>query len=148
MDIVSEALERQKWVHKKHIFEAHLEPDLPEIYADYNQIRQVLINLLENAVAYSEEGTPITVKARNADGEVEVSVSDRGVGIPPEDLRRIFDKFYRGVQKRQKPGGTGLGLAICQAIIFNHGGRIWVESKMAHGSTMYFALPVGLPHAE
>ncbi len=141
-DIINEVLERQKWVHKNHIFEADLEPDLPEIYADYGQMRQVLINLLENAAAYSEEGTRITVMAKTVDGEVEVSVSDQGVGISQEDLGKIFDKFYRGTQKRQKPGGIGLGLAICQAIILGHGGQIWVESEIGHGSTFYFRLPV------
>ncbi len=143
-DITNEALEREKWVHKKHIFEALLEPDLPEIYADYGQIRQVLTNLLENAAAYSEEGTKITVRAWTIGGEVEVSVSDQGVGIPQEDLGSIFNKFYRGIQKRQKPGGTGLGLAICQAIILQHGGRIWAESELGHGSTFFFTLPVAV----
>ena len=143
-DIINEALERQKWVHKNHIFDIELESDLPEIYADYGQIRQVLINLLENAAAYSEEGIQITVRAGTVDEEVEVSVSDQGLGIPQEDLGKIFDKFYRGPQKRQKPGGTGLGLAICHGIVLNHGGRIWAESKIGHGSTFYFRLPVAL----
>lgn len=144
-DIINEALERQKWVHKKHIFETDLEPDLPEIDADCSQIRQVLINLLENAIAYSEEGTQITIRAKTVGSEVKVSVSDEGVGIPQEDLGKIFDKFYRGIQKRQKPGGTGLGLAICQAIILNHRGRIWAESEIGHGSTFHFTLPVVRP---
>ncbi|MFC1943622.1 ATP-binding protein [Chloroflexota bacterium] len=143
-DIISEVLERQKWVQQKHTFETDLEPDLPEIYADYSQIRQVLINLLENADAYSEEGTCITVRARTVDGMVEVSVSDQGVGIPQEDLDKIFDKFYRGSQNRQKPGGTGLGLSVCQSIILGHGGQIWVDSEIGHGSTSYFRLPVAL----
>ena len=144
-DIISETLEQQKWAHRKHTFEIDLQPGLPEIYADYNQIRQVLINLLENAVAYSEEGTRIVVKTRAVDGEVEVSVSDQGVGIPLEELGKIFDKFYRGSQTRQRPGGTGLGLAICQAIILAHGGRIWAESEVGCGSTFYFRLPVADP---
>ncbi len=141
-DIINEVLERQKWVQKQYVFEANLEPDLPEIYADYNQMKQVMINLLENAAAYSEEGTRITVTSRTVDGMVEVSVSDQGVGIPPEDLKKIFDKFYRGRQSRQKPGGTGLGLAVCQAIIQAHGGQIWAESKTGQGSTFHFRLPV------
>jgi len=144
-DIIDETFEHLKWVHKNHAFVTDLEPDLPEIYADCSQIRQVLSNLLENAAAYSDEGTQITVRARTVDGEVEVSVSDQGVGIPQEDLGKIFDKFFRGSQKRQKPGGTGLGLAICQAIILNHGGRLWAESENGHGSTFYFTLPVAPP---
>jgi len=144
-EIINETLEQQKWVHKNHIFETDLKPELPEVYADYNQIKQVLINLLENAAAYSEDGTKITIRARAVDSEVEVSVSDHGVGIPPEDLGKIFDKFHRGTQTRQKPGGTGLGLAICQALILAHGGRIWAESEIGHGSTFYFRLPVAKP---
>lgn len=143
-DIINEVMERQKWVQRKYTFETDLEPDLPEIYADYNQIKQVLINLLENAAAYSKEGTCITVRAKTVDSVVDVSVSDQGVGIPQEDLEKIFDKFYRGSQNRQKPGGTGLGLAVCQAIILGHGGQIWAESEMGHGSTLHFRLPVSL----
>jgi signal transduction histidine kinase len=141
-DIINDVIERQIWVQKKHTFETNLEPELPEIYADYNQIRQVMINLIENASAYSDEGTRITVGARVVDGMVEVSVSDQGAGIPEEDLDKIFDKFFRGTQQRQQPGGTGLGLAVSQSIINAHSGRIWVESQVGHGSTFYFRLPV------
>ena len=142
-DIINEALEQQKWIHNKHILETDIEPDLPQVYADCGQIGQVLANLMENAAAYSDESTKITVGVRNADGEIEVSVSDHGVGIPPEDLEKVFDKFYRGSQERRRPGGTGLGLAICRAIILGHGGRIWAESEIGHGSTFHFRLPVG-----
>jgi two-component system sensor histidine kinase KdpD len=141
LDIINEALARQKWVHPQHIFGVEARHDLPEIYADYGQIRQVLINLLENAAAYSEEGTKVILKAMKVDGELEVSVSDQGVGIYKEDMAKIFDKFYRGGQKRQRHWGVGLGLAICQTIILGHGGRIWAESKPGHGSTFYFVLP-------
>ncbi|MFC2012487.1 sensor histidine kinase [Chloroflexota bacterium] len=141
-DIINEVIERQQWVRQKYPIETDLKPDLPEIYADSNQIKQVLINLIENATAYSEEGAGITVGAEAVNGMVEVSVSDRGVGIPEEDLPKLFDKFYRGNQNRQQPGGTGLGLAVSQAIIQTHDGRIWAESKVGEGSTFYFRLPV------
>jgi PAS domain S-box-containing protein len=144
-DIIRDALANQKWIHKKHVFEANIEPVLPEVYVDRNQIRQVLVNLLENAAAYSQENTKITVLARVVDGEVEVSVSDQGVGMTLEDLKKIFEKFYRGSQKRQRPGGTGLGLAICQAIIQEHGGRIWAQSEAGRGSTFNFRLPAARP---
>ena len=147
-DIINGALEQQKWIHKNHIFKTDIAPDLPEIYADYSQIRQVLINLLENAAAYSEEGTKITVGAKTVDYTVEVSVSDQGVGIPEEDLKKIFDKFYRGSQKRKRPGGTGLGLAICQALVRANGGQIWAESEVGHGSTFYFRLPIAKPDSK
>jgi signal transduction histidine kinase len=70
-------------------------------------------------------------------------VSDQGIGIPAEELERVFDKFYRGSQKRRRPGGTGLGLAICKSIVLAHGGRIWAESRLEHGSTFHFSLPTG-----
>lgn len=141
-EIVTETLERQRWVSKNHTFETEFAPDLPEVFADSNQIKQVLVNLLENAAAYSEEGTRIVVKAKRMNNEVEVTVSDQGVGIPPQELEKIFDKFYRGTQKRRRPGGTGLGLAICRAIVLAHGGRIWAESENGRGSTFYFTLPL------
>lgn len=141
LEVIAETIERQKWVYKKHLFETDLETDLPEVAADSNQMKQVLVNLLENAAAYSDEGTKITVRARRADGEVEISVADQGVGIAPEELEKVFNKFYRGAQRRRRPGGTGLGLAICQSIITAHGGRIWAESELGCGSTFYFRLP-------
>ncbi len=107
-----------------------------------------MINLLENAAAYSDEGTKVSLKAVKADGQLEVSVSDQGAGIYKEDLPKVFDKFYRGGQKRQRHWGVGLGLAICQTIIAGHGGRIWVESKQGHGSTFYFTLPGAQPGVE
>ncbi len=144
-DIINDVIERQKWIQKKYTFETNLEPELPEIYADYNQIKQVIINLVENAVAYSNEGTRITVLVRSVNGTVEVNVSDQGAGIPKEDLDNIFDKFFRGSQQRRAPGGTGLGLAVSKSIIIAHGGRIWAESQLGHGSTFYFRLPVLQP---
>ena len=126
----------------QQVDEAEIEADLPDVAADSNQIKQVLVNLLENAAAYSDEGTRITVSARITDGEVEVRVADQGVGIAPEELEKVFNKFYRGAQRRRRPGGTGLGLAICESIVLAHGGRIWAESKLGRGSTFYFTLPV------
>jgi len=141
-DIVNEAVERFRWSHQEHVFGTELDPELPDVDADYGQIRQVLFNLLDNAVAYSEEGTKITVRARQMDDQVELSVSDQGSGISEEDAAKIFDKFYRGAQKRKHGGGVGLGLAICQAIVQAHGGRIWADGKSGQGSTFYFTLPV------
>lgn len=141
-DIVNQAVEHQRWIHKKRLYEAELETALPDISIDRNQINQVLINLLENAAAYSEEGTKIAVSAKAVDGKIEVSLSDQGMGIPPEDMGKIFDKFYRGSQQRHQPGGTGLGLAICQAIVTEHGGKIWAESKIGQGSIFHFTLPI------
>jgi signal transduction histidine kinase len=140
-DIISEVMERQKWSSKKRVFISEIEPDLPPVFADSTQIRQVIMNLVENAVAYSEEGSTIKISARTDKAMVQVSIIDNGDGIPPEDIEKVFDKFYRGSQNRHQPGGTGLGLAICKSIIDNHDGKIWVESKPGQGSVFYFTLP-------
>lgn len=147
-EIIAEALEPLKWVHKKHVFEVSVEQGLPQMQADFAQIRQVLTNLVDNAAAYSEEKTAIVISARQQDNDVLVSVADRGAGIAKEDIDKVFDKFYRGPQARHKPGGTGLGLAICRSIVLNHGGRIWAESIPGSGSTFYFTLPLAANEAQ
>lgn len=140
-NIVEEVFERQKWIHRGHIFEMELDPECAEACADYGQIKQVLINLTENAAAYSKQGSRIVIRTMALTAGMEVSVADEGVGIPQEELTKIFQKFSRGTQAREKPGGIGLGLAICLAIVEDHGGRIWAESELGHGSTFHFTLP-------
>ncbi len=108
---------------------------------DFVMIVQVLVNLLDNALKYSPPGTPIEVQARVSDSALEMLVADRGVGVPPEDLERIFDKFYR-VQRPAEVGGTGLGLAICKGIVEAHGGRIWAQNRPGGGTIVTLALPV------
>lgn len=134
--------------------------DLPLVHVDHIQLEQVLTNLLENALKYSPDTAPISVRvsAHEQPREVHVAVRDEGIGIPPSELSRIFDKFYR-IQHAtlpwltaRPPVGTGLGLAICKGIIEAHGGRIWAESTPGNGTTVIFTLPlpaearaVGLP---
>jgi two-component system sensor histidine kinase KdpD len=103
-------------------------------------IQQVLVNLIENAAKYSPPGTPISVLASQAEGEVRIEVGDRGPGVPEEDHARIFEKFRRG-QAESKTGGVGLGLTICRAIVLAHGGRIWVEDRQGGGASFRFTLP-------
>jgi len=140
-DIITEVMERQKWSSKKRVFESEIEPDLSPVFADITQIRQVIMNLVENAIAYSEEGSYIMISAKTAGDMVQVSVKDDGDGIPPDDRDKVFDKFYRGSQNRRQPGGSGLGLAICKSIIENHDGKIWFKSEPGQGSVFYFTLP-------
>jgi signal transduction histidine kinase len=99
-------------------------------------------NLLGNAIKYSPMGKPIRVEMHKHGFEVEVSVTDEGIGIDPHHLPRVFDKFYRveGGYSRRTPG-SGLGLYICRNIIDAHGGRIWAESTTGQGSTFTFVLP-------
>jgi signal transduction histidine kinase len=117
--------------------------DLPPVLADANRIHQVLSNLISNARKYSPDGGTVGIAARAVDGAVEIAVSDRGLGFPPEAQDQLFGKFYR-VDSPERRGitGTGLGLAICKRIVEEHGGRIWAASPgPGQGSTFAFTLP-------
>ncbi len=127
-----------------------VEPDLPTLVGDRDRLIQVVINLISNAVKFTPAGT-ITCAARRdpaADGVV-ISVTDTGIGIAPEDHARVFELFGQaGDTLTDTPRGTGLGLPICREIVEHHGGRIWLESSVGHGSTVAFTLPVGAISAE
>ena len=115
---------------------------LSTLRADSQKIHQVMINLLNNAISYTPEEGSITVQATPVPDGVEVSVTDNGIGIPPEDLSRIFERFYRVDKGRSRElGGTGLGLSIVKHIVEAHGGRVRVESKPGKGSRFTFFLP-------
>ncbi|MFA4835290.1 MAG: PAS domain S-box protein [Dehalococcoidia bacterium] len=127
---------------QKHKFEIKAAYDLPIIDCDEVRIGHVITNLVSNAASYSDEGTTITLEARRAGEKIEVSVTDRGIGIAQNELERVFDRFYRletGVTRRR--GGSGLGLSICKGIIERHGGKIWAESHEGKGSRFTFTLP-------
>jgi two-component system, OmpR family, sensor kinase len=112
------------------------------LQADPGRLTQVLRNLVRNAVAHTERGDRVTVIARADDGELAISVSDTGPGIPPDHLDRIFERFHRADRSRSRDrGGTGLGLAIARAIIEAHGGSIHAESVTGHGATLRINLP-------
>jgi two-component system sensor histidine kinase KdpD len=113
---------------------------LPMISADFVLIVHVLNNLLDNALKYSAKDSPLEVRARQAENEVQVTVMDQGIGIPQADLERVFDKFYR-VQRPEQVTGTGLGLAICKGIVEAHGGRIWAEARAGGGTRVNITLP-------
>jgi len=120
---------------------AAIPADLPPVLADYNRLERMLINLLSNALKYSDPGTPVLISARRTDGQVEVSITDQGCGIPAEVISHLFERFYR-VPGERKAEGIGLGLYITKLLVEAHGGRIWVESEPGKGSTFYFTLPV------
>jgi signal transduction histidine kinase len=122
--------------------EQRVPPELPPVRADQERIHQVLFNLVDNAVRFTPPGGRVTVAAE-ADGDrVRVWVRDTGVGIPPEHLPRLFERFYRADPSRARgDGGTGIGLAICRSVVEAHGGRIWAESAPGGGSTFTFELP-------
>ncbi|HEX3471782.1 MAG TPA: GAF domain-containing protein [Silvibacterium sp.] len=117
-------------------------PDLPTITGDQDRLIQVVINLISNAVKFTDAGS-ITCSARQEGAELMVGVKDSGIGIAPDDQPKVFEKFKQvGDTLTDKPKGTGLGLPICKEIVEYHGGRIWVESQAGHGSTFTFTLPI------
>ncbi|MGH2521091.1 MAG: ATP-binding protein [Anaerolineales bacterium] len=117
------------------------EPGLPEVESDRGKLKQVLLNLLTNAVKYNRENGSITVSARMVDTGCRVSVADTGRGIPPEAMTHMFEKFYRVPDSENTAPGTGLGLPIAKKIVEALGGEMWVESTAGVGSTFYFTLP-------
>jgi len=116
--------------------------ELPKILGDRDRLIQVVINLISNAIKFTEEGS-VTCKATCTDNEITISVIDTGMGIPEADQPKIFEKFKQvGNPLTDKPKGTGLGLSICQQIVKHHGGKIWVESELGQGSSFSFTLPI------
>jgi signal transduction histidine kinase len=115
---------------------------LGEVRADERKIRQVVLNLLSNAIKFTSEGGRIEVRAVPVDGSVEVTVSDTGVGIAPEDQEAVFEEFRQVGTAAKKVEGTGLGLTLCRKFVELHGGRIWVKSEVGVGSTFSFTIPV------
>jgi two-component system sensor histidine kinase GlrK len=127
---------------KKIILEIMVKEGLPIVKIDSERILQALRNIIGNAVKFTPEGGRVKVSARYADHGVEISIADTGPGIPKENLITIFEKFQQAVTDRKLPTqGTGLGLAIAKQIITHHGGKIWAESQLGHGSTFIFFLP-------
>jgi two-component system phosphate regulon sensor histidine kinase PhoR len=121
----------------------HVAPDLPVLEVDPLRFEQVILNLLENAVAYSQPPREITLSAAQQDGQVEVRVSDNGMGIPAADLPHIFERFYRVDKGRGRvSGGTGLGLSIVKQMMQSHHGTVTVESELGKGTTIVLRLPV------
>jgi two-component system phosphate regulon sensor histidine kinase PhoR len=127
---------------KKQSLTIQISSDVPPVRGDSQKIYQVLVNLLNNAIQYTPEKGQIGIQVRPATEGVEITVSDTGIGIPPSDLSRIFERFYRVDKGRSREsGGTGLGLSIVKHIVEAHGGRVWVESKPGQGSRFNFFLP-------
>jgi two-component system, OmpR family, phosphate regulon sensor histidine kinase PhoR len=115
---------------------------LPHLRGDEARIGQVVVNLVHNALKFGGEQGDVTIRVREADGEVITSVEDHGSGVPKADQARIFERFYKVDRARVRGGGTGLGLSIARHVLEQHGGRIWVESEEGEGSTFSFALPI------
>lgn len=148
-DVLGAALGQARKSLKGRPVNTRIEPNLPLVPLDQALIVQVLENLLGNAAKYSAPGSPIDITVGRTENDVAVSVADQGVSIPPEDLERVFEKFYR-VQRPDGPAGTGLGLSICKGIVEAHHGRIRAEARAGGGTIITFTLPIdaGQPEME
>jgi two-component system phosphate regulon sensor histidine kinase PhoR len=141
--IIEETAAEFQMMTSQHHIEASLPPDMPLVMADPRRARQVLRNLVENAVKYSPNGGEIWISAQATEDELQVSVRDTGMGIEAEQLDRVFDRFYQvDSASTRKVGGSGLGLSISKAIVEGHGGCIWAQSQPGSGSTFHFTLPL------
>jgi signal transduction histidine kinase len=128
---------------QNHHFVVDFPPEFPIVDADPRRIQQVLRNIVDNAIKYAPNGGLIVIRGEVRPGDVVVSVSDQGVGISPEDLIPLFDKYFRvKAPTGYHVPGTGLGLPVSRAIIEAHGGRIWAESTVGEGTTLYFSIPL------
>jgi len=120
-----------------------LKGKLPAVTGDRTQLERVFINLLGNAVKFTPEKGKITIRAQVKNNEVQVDISDTGIGIPPDALQSLFQEFYRvDNDVNQQVKGTGLGLSLVKHIIEAHKGKIWIESSLGKGSTFSFTLPL------
>ncbi|AKG22031.1 histidine kinase [Calothrix sp. 336/3] len=133
---------RDRYTVKSLNIKTDIPSDLPSVYADPERLRQVLINLLDNAIKYTPEGGDITIAAlHRTTQKVQFSIGDSGLGIPEENRDRIFESHYR-LERDEGKEGYGIGLSLCQRIIRAHYGQIWVDTSPAGGAWFHFTLPV------
>ncbi|MEW6569254.1 MAG: ATP-binding protein [Chloroflexota bacterium] len=128
---------------EKHTFEVDFQQGFPTVIADEYRLTQVLSNLLSNAIKYAPDGGKVVVSGRVRAKDVVVCVSDEGPGLAPEDIPRVFDRFYRSPESSRKTKGAGLGLYLAKAVVEAHGGRIWVDDRVRRGARICFSLPLG-----
>ena len=134
--------EFRSMIARKDIHIRYRKPGATAVLADEERFKQVMRNLLSNAVRFSPQGGTIHVGVRHIAKACLISVRDEGPGIPPDELELVFDKFVQSSKTKSGSGGTGLGLAICREIVAGHGGRVWVENNAAQGCTFYCELPL------
>lgn len=145
-ELLSQSIERWRKRAPHHVFTLQMLNDAPPVSCDAVRVAQALDALLDNAGAYSSPGSAITVRLETNDVEARIGVVDEGIGIAPEHLDRVFDRFYRVRQGSDAPPGSGLGLAMARAIFETHGGKIWADSPgLGHGATFYATLPFASP---
>lgn len=141
-DIIGVALRQVEDQIKERQMQFDISPEVPIVRGDSQLLEQVMVNLLDNAFKYSPANSPVKIAVITDENKVQVSVADRGIGIPTADLSHVFDKFYRAKQSKKNTNGTGLGLSICRTIIEAHHGKIWAENRSDGGAIIHFFIPV------
>lgn len=146
-DIIESVTRAATLIGKQHGIAVYAEPmqERAEVWVDAGRVGIALSNLVMNAIAYNRPGGMVTIRAHRLPGEryAEIIVEDTGIGIAPENIKRLFEKYYRAENARQlRTTGTGLGLYLTKAIIERHGGKVWVESVLGKGSTFHLTLPL------
>jgi signal transduction histidine kinase len=148
--VIHEALDTFRYPLSQLGFKVSVEvdPDLPEVRLDAEAMGQALANLVDNAIKYSDARRRLSVTAHRAGAAVVIEVADEGIGIPPGEQARIFDKFYRvGRSDTQGRRGSGVGLALVKHVVEAHRGRVGVESQVGEGSRFTITLPAAAPEA-
>jgi signal transduction histidine kinase/DNA-binding response OmpR family regulator len=142
--VIEQAVAPFRLEAQRHRLRVEVPEELPPVVGDPDRLRQVLVNLIDNAIKYSPNGGEVLITAQQRGRSVEIAVQDQGLGLPAEAIPRLFQKFYRvDMSDRREIKGTGLGLAICRQIVEAHGGRMWAESAgPGRGSTFGFTLPL------
>ena len=142
-DLLSSASKRMQLQAERAGVSLHVNcaQDLPKVNIDTQRMEQVLVNLIHNAIKFTKSGGEVILEAEAVTSEIRFAVRDTGIGIPPEDLYRIFERFYR-VDKSRAGSGTGLGLSIAKHIVETHKGKLWAESVEEQGSTFFFSIPI------
>jgi len=141
--MTQEVVEEMRRQTEKHRFVVDFSADFPIVDVDPRRIKQVIRNILDNAIKYSPNGGLVVIVGKVRTEDVVVSISDQGVGISPEDLIPLFDKYFRvKAPTGYHVPGTGLGLPVSRAIVEAHGGRIWANSTVNEGTTLHFSIPI------
>jgi two-component system sensor histidine kinase KdpD len=140
--LIREVVGRLRPLAASHRLSLDLLADLPPVHLDYVEIDQVVSNLIENAIKYTPEGSEIGISAHQADGAVQIEVSDTGPGIPSDAIPHLFDAFYRAPGRESTASGSGLGLAVAKGLVEAHGGSIRAANRPEGGASFAFTLPI------
>jgi signal transduction histidine kinase len=141
-DVFKRLIPYVQGISSKHKLKVVLPGEPLELLVDKEKMEQVLKNLLSNAVKYSQKGGTVCLSAKKRRSAIEISVADQGIGMTPEQVEKIFEKFYRADASDSAIEGTGLGTTIVKNIVEAHGGKVWVESELGKGTTVKFTIPI------